>query len=667
MKFIRTEDGFKVLAGYKELLSHSGGKPWLYAGSGNASYKMHLGNFSIENNLQERVGLSDISVEENESAVTVCFSRMGMYPIKVVFAEEEDRLVVCFKEHSDKINRLWIRINSQKDEHVYGCGEQFSHFDLRGRKYPLFLTEQGVGRNKKTFSTFMADQLEGAGGDYYSTYFPQPTFVSDRKYYCHVADSSYMEFDFTQDDYHELEIWNVPEKLVISSRNSFVELLEDMSGLLGRQPELPDWVYEGVWIGMQGGTETVLKKLQNALDKGLKVSAVWAQDWEGKRITYFGKRLMWNWEWDYKLYPGLDREIKVLNEKGIRFLGYINPYLAVEGKLFGEAVNNGYLIKNNKGEDYITDMGAFMAGHVDLTNPAAFEWYKGVIKNNMIGFGLSGWMADFGEYLPTDAVLHNGVSAELMHNMWPVLWAKVNRDAVEEAGKLGEVVFFMRAGYTGSQKYTTLMWAGDQNVDWSQDDGLPSVMTAALSLGMTGLGLHHSDIGGYTTLFELKRTKELFMRWAEMGAFAPVMRTHEGNRPDDNWQFDSDEDTLLHYAKMSRIYTALAPYIKEAVKQNSEKGIPVMRPLLLHYEKDEKVYSVQNEFLLGRDLLVAPVTEPERISWKAYLPEDNWVHLWSGKEFGGGEAEVEALLGFPPVFYRKASVYAGLFEKLKSL
>ncbi|WP_366545420.1 TIM-barrel domain-containing protein, partial [Salmonella enterica] len=94
------------------------------------------------------------------------------------------------------------------------------------------------------------------------------------------------------------------------------------------------------------------------------------------------------------------------------------------------------------------------------------------------------------------------VSAEIMHNAWPALWAKCNYEALQETGKLGEILFFMRAGYTGSQKYSTMMWAGDQNVDWSLDDGLASVVPAALSLAMTGHGLHHSDIGGYTTLFD---------------------------------------------------------------------------------------------------------------------------------------------------------------------
>ena len=119
-------------------------------------------------------------------------------------------------------------------------------------------------------------------------------------------------------------------------------------------------------------------------------------------------------------------------------------------------------------------------------------------------------MADFGEYLPTDdLVLANGVSPMIEHNHWPALWAKCNYEPMKESGKLGQVVYFMRAGGTGSQKYCTLLWAGDQSVDFSRHDGLCTVICAALSSGMIGCGLNHCDIGGYTSLFDNCRTRGL--------------------------------------------------------------------------------------------------------------------------------------------------------------
>lgn len=663
MEFIQQDKGFKIFIDGKLLIHHTEEKPWIYAGKGKATYDMHRGNFKISDNVCEKMALKDYSVELLEKSTIVSFSRNGLSYVKVLFVKENERHVIKFLENAEDINRLWLRFEADKEEHIYGCGEQFTYFDLRGNNFPIWTSEQGIGRNKNTLVTFLADQDDQAGGDYYSTFFPAPTFVSTRKYYCHVDNTAYMDFDFRNENYHELQIWDIPERIIFETGESYVQLVEKVTAFLGRQPELPEWVYNGVVIGVQGGTETCVNKLNNAIDKGLKVSGIWAQDWQGERYTSFGKRLMWNWQWDSKLYPGLDEEIKRLNDRGVKFLGYINPYVAIEGNLYKEATKSGYLAKDAEGKDYLVEFGEFYAGIVDFTNPEAFEWYKDVIKKYLIDFGLSGWMADFGEYLPTDVYLHNGVSAEIMHNEWPALWAKVNKEAVEEAGKLDQITYFMRAGATGSQKQSTMMWAGDQNVDWSMDDGLASVIPAALSLGMIGCGIHHSDIGGYTTLYGMKRTKELFMRWAEMGAFTPFMRTHEGNRPSDNWQFDSDDETLLHFAKMSRVYTTLAPYIKAAVKENTERGIPVQRPLFMHYEADEKAYGIQYEYLFGRDLLVAPVYEEGKTTWTAYLPEDQWVHLWSGKEYKGGEVEVEAPLGFPPVFYRKNSSYVGLFEQ----
>ncbi|MEX8816089.1 TIM-barrel domain-containing protein, partial [Salmonella enterica] len=183
-----------------------------------------------------------------------------------------------------------------------------------------------------------------------------------------------------------------------------------------------------------------------------------------------------NWKWNSDNYPQLDSRIKQWKEEGVQFLSYINPYVASDKDLCAEAAKHGYLAKDATGGDYLVEFGEFYGGVVDLTNPEAYDWFKDVIKKNMIALGCSGWMADFGEYLPTDTYLHNGVSAEIMHNAWPALWAKCNYEALQETGKLGEILFFMRAGYTGSQKYSTMMWAGDQNVDWSLDDGLASVV-----------------------------------------------------------------------------------------------------------------------------------------------------------------------------------------------
>ena len=412
------------------------------------------------------------------------------------------------------------------------------------------------------------------------------------------------------------------------------------------------------------GTQTVYDKLEKAAEYGTAVAGVWCQDWEGRRVTAFGKQLQWNWEWDSERYPELDKKIWELKARGVRFLGYINPFLAIEKPLYAYAAKQGYCVKDAQGNDYLVKITTFPAAMVDLTNPEAYEWIKSVIKKNMIDFGLDGWMADFGEYLPTDCVLFSGENAEKVHNSWPARWAKVNREALEETGKLGEIFFFTRAGYTDTVKYSTLMWAGDQHTDWTVDFGLPSVIPASLSLSMCGFGLTHSDIGGYTTFAKMRRNPELFMRWAEMNAFSPLMRSHEGSNPDLNAQFDANEQVLAHHAKFSRIHRALKPYLIDMAALNAERGIPVTRPLFYHYD-GERERKESTEYLLGHDLLVAPIIREGAKSREVYFPDDRWISIWNGKEYGRGCAEIDAPIGTVPVFYRKNSEYSEIFEKLK--
>ncbi|MGA4622768.1 alpha-glucosidase [Citrobacter meridianamericanus] len=661
-------DGFALTYHQRLIIRHSTETPCLWIGAGVADIDMFRGNFSIKDKLNEKIALTGATVSESPDGWRVHFSRGDTINATLhISTDEQGRLKLDLHNGDLNHNRIWLRLVANPDDHIYGCGEQFSYFDLRGKPFPLWTSEQGVGRNKNSYVTWQADCKENAGGDYYWTFFPQPTFVSTQKYYCHVDNSCYMNFDFSAPEYHELALWEDKTTLRFECADTYISLLEKLTALLGRQPELPDWIYDGVTLGIQGGTEVCQNKLDTMRNAGVKVNGIWAQDWSGIRMTSFGKRVMWNWKWNSDNYPQLDSRIKQWKEEGVRFLSYINPYVASDKDLCAEAAKHGYLAKDASGGDYLVEFGEFYGGVVDLTNPEAYDWFKEVIKKNMIELGCGGWMADFGEYLPTDTYLHNGVSAEIMHNAWPALWAKCNYEALQETGKLGEILFFMRAGYTGSQKYSTMMWAGDQNVDWSLDDGLASVVPAALSLAMTGHGLHHSDIGGYTTLFDMKRSKELLLRWCDFSAFTPMMRTHEGNRPGDNWQFDGDAETIAHFARMTTVFTTLKPYLKQAVAQNSATGLPVMRPLFLHYEDDARTYTLKYQYLLGQDLLVAPVHEQGRTDWTLYLPEDSWVNVWTGETYQGGEITVDAPIGKPPVFYRAKSEWASLFATLRNI
>ena len=151
-----------------------------------------------------------------------------------------------------------------------------------------------------------------------------------------------------------------------------------------------------------------------------------------------------------------------------------------------------------------------------------------------------------------------------------------------------------------------------------------------------------------------------------MNAFTPLMRGHEGLNPDLNAQFDASEEVLRHGAKFGKIHKALKPYLKDAVKYNAEKGVGVVRPLFFYYD-EQPAYTEAYEFLLGRDILVAPVIKSGAEKREVYLPNDEWVHLWSGKEYSRGKAIVPAPVGEIPVFIRKSSPFKDEFINLKNI
>ncbi|MCK9191995.1 MAG: alpha-glucosidase [Sphaerochaetaceae bacterium] len=521
------------------------------------------------------------------------------------------------------------------DDPVYGCGEMYSFTDLRGRCVPIWVQEQGLGRGFNAVK-IAVDIAAHSGGTQYTTYYSIPSFVTKNLSFTSNA-RGHSLFDFKK-GYDEITFYERSGCIKIKETTSLKESVAFQSEMRGIQPKMPSWCYRGLSVSLQGGSDEVDKKLEKMESLDGLINSIWLQDWCGQKITSFGHQLKWNWKMDEKHYPLLRERIKQWKDRGIRTMGYINTYVGKDYPMYEEAKDLGFLVLNKKGEVYDLEMTGFKAGMIDFTNPSAREWMKDIIKNNLIREGFSGWMADFGEYQPTDCVLFNREDPYLVHNQIPELWAKLNREAIDEMGMSDEIVFFCRSGYSDSQKYCPLFWCGDQMVNLNKDDGLSSVVPAYLSLGLMGINNIHSDIGGYTSLGWVKRTKEMMKMWAALSAFTPFMRTHESNRPDKNIQFYDDEDLLNSLKKDIELHNELSDVFMKLDEEYRESGIPSMRQCDL---QDPSLDAKRTQFFLGDDILVLPLLDKRQKSVCFEIGEGRWLYEKTGKTYERGHHKIK--------------------------
>ena len=553
-----------------------------------------------------------------------------------------------------------FKIPALMNEAVFGGGEQYRQTNLRGKRVMNFVSEHITARTLLEKVILPDHRYREKEAESIGSYSPMPVFVTDkgRLFYFDTPSDGISKFGINN---YRFRFDECPRSLMLLHADCYDTLMRALAKKNPPRMYLPDWCLDGMIIAVQGGTEKIISKAFTMLDAGAKICAVWSQDWCGENRTIMGKQVWWNYEYDRKLYHDLPEAIKRLESRGVRFLAYINPYLVKGSRLYGECADKGWLIKSKDGSIAHMKSTTFDAGMLDLTDPEAVRFIKEtLIKKNMLDLGIKGWMADFGEYLPTDCVLHDGDPAEL-HNQWPVLWAKIYREAVEEYGDK-DVMFFTRSGYLGEQCYAPIMWNGDQHTDLTKDYGMPCVMPATFSLGFSGVPLVHSDIGGFFSVAKLKRSDQLFIRWMEMNTFSPLMRSHESIRPWANSQFDAP-DVLPHTVRLTNIHAALRPYIEQCIEQAAE-GIPAMRPDFwnaVDYSASRDEYS----YFFGDDIYVCPVIEKNAVERTVRLPEGDWTGFWDGKAYRGrSEVRINAPLGKLLVFYRTGSRFSDLFSRI---
>jgi alpha-glucosidase len=238
--------------------------------------------------------------------------------------------------------------------------------------------------------------------------------------------------------------------------------------------------------------------------------------------------------------------------------------------------------------------------------------------------GVDGWMADYGEALPYDAVMNDGTPGALAHNDYPRSWAQTNFSAMLAARPSGDFVTFNRSGSAGISALTSVHWLGDQTVSFDRNDGLGSVLPLYLSAALSGISLTHSDVGGYTSDGgSLIRSDELWTRWLELEAFTPVLRTHHTSFPSKNVQWDSSPENIARFDRYARWHQRLLPYFAALAAEAHASGTPAVRPIWWKSENPDH-FAIDQEVLVGDDLLLAPIVEAGARARSVVFPDGAW-------------------------------------------
>jgi alpha-glucosidase len=654
-------EGFALVVDGKKILVHSRRSPCVEIGIAENIVRQGHDSFRLHSRRCIKTPLRSFKVlESSPDFIVVDFEGK-----LVMAARQQGRLLrISFSRFDSSVNHFRLRLAAWPDERIFGCGAASDRLDRKGSVVRFWAQDRGIvrGRGPLRFLARLASDLVSDRG---SSSFPSPVFISTKDYWCAVDCPAYATMEFRR-NVTVIGSWAVPREVIWGYGNGAPAAVSEMNDCLGRPPALPDWCFDGAWLEVRGGSRELERRLDMALQAGVKVSALWSRDWCGALQSGPGTRAARAWSWDRSLYPDLPRTIAGLRGKGIRFIGYITPLLDPSGPQYTDASRAGYCVKNASGEDYFVAKRASPAAMIDLTNPEAFAWAKAALRRELLGIGMSGYLADAGEELPSDAVLASGDSAQAAHNRWPLLWAQVGREAISEEGtSASDAVLLMRSGALGSAKYVNSFWLGERLSGFWKEEGLPGVVLAAVSLGLSGGGSSHSEAGGSLSFAWARRSPECLCRWIELSAFSPILRMGDGFRPEANAQFWADPLCVESLARMSEVFAALKPYHVAVASEQSESGLPPIRHPWLHYESDGQAEKLSRQYLYGRDLMVAPTLSPHAQITELYLPADEWVHLWTSRSFRGGRISVDSPLGCPAVFYRAASPFAPLFDALR--
>jgi len=524
-------------------------------------------------------------------------------------------------------------------EHFFGMGQDPNNqFDLKGSVVDLFQ------KNTKCTIPFVVSTKK-YGFLWNNPAIGQVEFVNNRTRWS-VQSSKQIDF------------------LVIGG-NTTADIVRRYSGITGKAPLLPEWA-AGFWQSKlrYETQEELLEVAREYKRRNLPLSVI--------VIDYFHWTYQGDWKFDKNYWPNPKSMVEELEDMGIKPFVSVWPTVDIRSENYHTMLNNNFLIRTEQGVNVIL-MCRGPETYYDPTHPGAGSFVLSKIKQNYIEYGITNFWLDESEpeidpydYQNLRYYLGNGLE---MSSIYPFYYAKNFHDGLSSFGQT-EIVNLIRSAWVGSQRYGVILWSGDIACTF---ESLKRQIKAGLNVSLCGIPWWTTDIGGfkYGGKQDDPKYRELMIRWFQFGTFCPIMRMHgfryrddmpevqmdpieadcPSGGPNEIWSYGEEAYQIM--VKFMWIREKIKPYIMEQMELASIDGTPVMRPLLFDFD-DEVLITIDDEYMFGPDLLVAPVTEINSRSRKVYLPGTcTWKDAWTGQTHLGGEwITVETPLDQIPLFLR---------------
>lgn len=489
------------------------------------------------------------------------------------------------------------------DEKVYGMGERFTSFIKNGQSVDIW-NEDGGTSTEQSYKNI-------------------PFYITNKGYGVLVNHPEKVSFEVANEMVTRTQ-FSVPGTYLdyyIINGPSMKEVLMRYTDLTGK-PSLPaPWTF-GLWLSTSFTTnydeETVMSFIDGMLNRGIPLRTFHFD-------CYWMKEFHWSdFIWDERVFPDPEGMLKRIKAKGLNICVWINPYIGQESALFDEGLKNGFFVKRTNGRIWQWDMWQPGMALVDFSNPEACKWFQDKLEI-LLDMGVDCFKTDFGERIPTEEVVfHNGKDPMKMHNLYTLLYNKCVYELLERKRGKGEAVLFARSATVGGQKYP-VHWGGDC---WSDYESMEESLRGGLSLLMSGFGFWAHDIGG----FENTSTADVYKRWVQFGLLSSHSRLHGSSSYRVPWVYDDEAVDVVR--TFTRLKAKLMPYIYKTAVETSKTGIPTMRAMVMEFEKDLTAPFLDKQYMLGDNLLVAPIFNEEGIG-QFYIPEGTWTDFFTGESFDG--------------------------------